>query len=53
MAFIDLLLLFLTHVVTLQSVCTDIQHRVLHVSFLVRAGSHSDKRITVIGLKIP
>lgn len=31
--FIDVLLLFPIHVVTLQSVCTDIRHQLLHVSF--------------------
>lgn len=52
-AFIDLLFLFLSRVVTRQSLCRDIRHRVLCVSFLLRTGSHSVEGLRVIGLKIP
>lgn len=52
-AFIDLLFLFLSHVVTRQSLCRDSRHRVLCVSFLLGTGSHSVEGLRVIGCKIP
>lgn len=51
--FIDLLFLFLIHVVTPQSLCGDNWPWARRISFLLRAGSHSVEGLRVIGLKIP